>query len=228
MGFSAFSTCILVDQTNQIGEFKRFAHVVIGPAFSSFLSKIAVAGQHHVRDLSSLIVRFQRAAKLLAAHAFDRQVGENHRRQQLFRSLQRRLSVGDDLTLTSCAPKDQGDQAGYLRVVFHDENHELDSNRMRTRFRACPSAAPEAQPTMFQTTSTPPVMRVGSTCCQANSPNANATPKVIVAVYVAFRDHRALSRERNASAPQGTKKRMPAVAGAIAARTAAAVADPAS
>src|SRR6266536_5671032 len=77
IGFSAFSSCIFVDQTNQIGEFKRFAHVVVGAALPCFLSKIAVAGQNDVGDAARVLLRLQGRAKLIAGHAFDREIGED-------------------------------------------------------------------------------------------------------------------------------------------------------
>src|SRR5438034_7912516 len=71
IGFSAFSSCIFVDQTNQIGEFKRFAHVVVRATLPCFLSKIAVAGEDDVRDMARVLLRLERRAKLIAGHAFD-------------------------------------------------------------------------------------------------------------------------------------------------------------
>src|SRR5438093_3628800 len=137
IGFSAFSSCIFVDQTNQIGEFKRFAHIVIGAAFSRFLSEIAIAREHDVRNVLCLLLRFERRAKLIAAHALDRQVGEDHRRFQLFRAPERSLPVRDNLALPAVALKNQRDEAGDLRIIFYDQNHNSSpySNRTRTRFR---------------------------------------------------------------------------------------------
>src|SRR6266849_1454890 len=73
IGFSAFSSCIFVDQTNQIGKFKRFAHVVIGAALARFLSEIAVAGENDVRDMARLLLRFEHSAKLITGHSLDSQ-----------------------------------------------------------------------------------------------------------------------------------------------------------
>src|SRR5258708_4367830 len=124
IGFSAFSSCIFFDQTNQIGEFKRFAHVVVGAALTCFLSEIAVAGENDVRDLARLVLRFERRAKLIARHALDRQVREDHRWLRLPCTSQRRMSVRHDLTLPAVPLQNERDEPCNLRIVFHDQNHE--------------------------------------------------------------------------------------------------------
>src|ERR1043165_5144474 len=76
IGVSAFSSCILFDQAEQIGEFKRFAEVVVGAAGAGLLGDVAVAGEDHVRDPARLLELFEVAAKGLAVHPFDGEVGE--------------------------------------------------------------------------------------------------------------------------------------------------------
>src|SRR5204862_7701952 len=81
-GSSAFS-CIFVDETDQIGEFKRFAEEVVGAALAGFLRDVAIAGEADVRDLPGTGVRLQQVAQLSPAHPLDGQVGEDHGGTQL-------------------------------------------------------------------------------------------------------------------------------------------------
>src|SRR6266508_1196023 len=75
IGFSAFGSCIFVDQTNQIGEFKRFAHVVIGSTLTRFLRQIAVSGENDIRNAMRFLVRFECAAKLHSVHSLSGEIG---------------------------------------------------------------------------------------------------------------------------------------------------------
>src|SRR5689334_12394070 len=68
IGVSAFSSCILFDQTEQIGEFKRFAEVIVGAAGAGLFGDVAVAGQDDVGDRARLLELFQVAAQRLAVH----------------------------------------------------------------------------------------------------------------------------------------------------------------
>src|SRR5207237_7700064 len=45
IGFSAFSSCIFVDQTDEVLEFKRFAHVVVGATDARLRGDVAIAGE---------------------------------------------------------------------------------------------------------------------------------------------------------------------------------------
>src|SRR5687768_6715051 len=62
IGFSALSSCIFFDETNQVLEFKRFAHVVVGAADTRLLGDVAIARHDHVRDVLRLRVRLERTA----------------------------------------------------------------------------------------------------------------------------------------------------------------------
>src|SRR4051812_32896794 len=63
IGGSAFSgSCIFVDQAKQIGEFKRFAEVVVGAAGAGLFGDVAVAGEDHVRDRARLLELLEIAA----------------------------------------------------------------------------------------------------------------------------------------------------------------------
>src|SRR5688572_5068399 len=77
IGFSAFSSCIFVDELDQVVEFKRFAHEVVGPADARLFGDVAVAGNDDVGDVLRLGVGLEGAAQLLAAHSFDGEVGED-------------------------------------------------------------------------------------------------------------------------------------------------------
>src|SRR5262245_61367337 len=91
-GFSALS-CILVDEANQIGEFKRFAQEVVRAALPRLLGDVAVAGEDDVGDGLGLRGAFECVAQILTAHPFDGQVGEDHRRAHLLGPLERGLPV---------------------------------------------------------------------------------------------------------------------------------------
>src|SRR3989442_15853147 len=67
IGFSAFSSCILFDQTNQVLEFKRFAHEVIGPAAFGLRRDIDVTGNYDVGNGLRFRLRAQRRAKCAAS-----------------------------------------------------------------------------------------------------------------------------------------------------------------
>ena len=56
-GFSALRACIFVDKTNQVLEFKRFAHVVVGAALPRFLGDVTVAGEDDVGNAAGLILQ---------------------------------------------------------------------------------------------------------------------------------------------------------------------------
>src|SRR6266550_2675823 len=62
-GSSAFNR-IFVDETDQVGEFKRFAEEVVGAALAGFLRDVAIAGEDDVRDLLRAGVRLQPVAQL--------------------------------------------------------------------------------------------------------------------------------------------------------------------
>src|SRR5436190_7581288 len=82
-GSSAFScifVSVLVDQANQVGEFKRFAEEVVGAALTGFLRDVAVAGEDDVGDRLGSGVGLERVAELPPAHPFDGEVGEDHGR----------------------------------------------------------------------------------------------------------------------------------------------------
>src|SRR5438128_1159120 len=76
IGFSAFSSCIFPDETNEVVEFKRFAHVVVGTALPGLFGDVAVAGDDDVRDVLRFRAGLERAAQRLAAHAFDGEIRE--------------------------------------------------------------------------------------------------------------------------------------------------------
>src|SRR3954468_3324250 len=62
IGFSALSSCIFVDKANQVLEFKRFAHVVVGAADARFFGDVAVTGHDDVRDAFRLRLPLEDAA----------------------------------------------------------------------------------------------------------------------------------------------------------------------
>src|SRR5947207_1950234 len=76
-GRSAFS-CIFVDQTDEVGEFKRFAEEVVGAALAGLLFDVAVAGEDDVRDAAGLLLRLERVAEPGAAHPSPGEVGADH------------------------------------------------------------------------------------------------------------------------------------------------------
>src|SRR5260370_25305066 len=61
-GFSAFSTCILVDESNQIIEFKGLAHVIVSAPVPRLLRDVAVTPQDDVGDVSGPAPRLQSRA----------------------------------------------------------------------------------------------------------------------------------------------------------------------
>src|SRR6185436_3938930 len=63
VGFSALSSCIFIDQSDEVVEFKWLAHVVIGAADARLLGDVAVAGENHIGDALRLRFRLQRAAE---------------------------------------------------------------------------------------------------------------------------------------------------------------------
>jgi hypothetical protein len=90
------SSCIFVHETNQVVEFERLPHVIVRPALPRLLGDVAVAGDDDVRNVLRFRVRFQRTAERFAAHAFDGEVGEDHRGPLLERAVQRTLSIRHD------------------------------------------------------------------------------------------------------------------------------------
>src|SRR6266550_6283920 len=80
-GSSAFScifVSVLVDQANQVGEFKRFAEEVVGAALAGLLRDVAVAGEDDVGDRPGAGIGLERVAQLPAPHPLDGEVGEDH------------------------------------------------------------------------------------------------------------------------------------------------------
>src|SRR5437763_9333180 len=55
-GFSAFSSCIFVDQTDQVRKIERFDEVVVGAALARFLGDVTIAGEHDVRNRARVLV----------------------------------------------------------------------------------------------------------------------------------------------------------------------------
>src|SRR5688500_57476 len=97
IGFSALSSCIFFDETDQVVEFKRFAHVVVSAADARLLGDVAVARHDDVWDVLRIRIRLERTAKLLAAHAFDGEIREDHGRLRGLRAIECALSIRDDL-----------------------------------------------------------------------------------------------------------------------------------
>src|SRR5438477_9424049 len=86
---SALSSCIFFDEANEVIEFKRLAHVIVGAAVARFVGDVAIAGEDDVRDVLRLRMLLERTAKRVAAHPFDGEVGEDQRRLERLRALER-------------------------------------------------------------------------------------------------------------------------------------------
>src|SRR5436190_1069651 len=77
-GFSAFSSCILFNETDQVRELEWFHEIVIGAALPRFLGDVAIARDDDVRNRFCLCLSFQCRAKGRTVHPFDGEVGEDH------------------------------------------------------------------------------------------------------------------------------------------------------
>src|SRR5437660_1733082 len=106
-GFSAFSSCILFNEPDQVRELKWFAEEIVGAALPRFLGDVSVAGEDDIWNGACLGLPFQRAAERFAVHPFDGQVGEDHLRIQLLRAREGRRAVRDDLAVAPVALQDQ-------------------------------------------------------------------------------------------------------------------------
>src|SRR5215213_10133014 len=51
IGFSAFSSCIFIDETDEVFELERFTHEIVRSAHARLLGDVAVAGHDDVRDV---------------------------------------------------------------------------------------------------------------------------------------------------------------------------------
>src|ERR1700686_788050 len=54
-GFSAFSSCILINEPDQVREIERFHEVVVRAALTCFLGDVAIAGEDDIRDRPRLV-----------------------------------------------------------------------------------------------------------------------------------------------------------------------------
>src|SRR3954447_21177167 len=79
-GFSAFSSCIFVDEPEQVRELEWFDEIVVGAALARFLGDVAVSGEDDVGDRARLRLALERTAEGGAVHPFDGEVGEDHLR----------------------------------------------------------------------------------------------------------------------------------------------------
>src|ERR1043166_5740853 len=128
-GFSAFSSCILFNEPDQVRKLERFAKIIVGAALLRLFSDVAVAGENDVGDGAGFRLPLQRAAKRLAVHPLDGEVGEDHLRMQLLRARKGSRAVRDDLTVAPIALQYQRYQPRHLRIVFNDENQFLTPSR---------------------------------------------------------------------------------------------------
>src|SRR5229473_3371427 len=124
-GFSAFSSCILFNEPDQVRKIERFHEVVVRAALTRFLGDVTIAGEDHVRDRPGLVLPFQSAAERGAVHPFDSEIGQDQLRTILLHALEGGGAVGHDLTVAPVALQDERDQAPYLRIIFHDKDHSL-------------------------------------------------------------------------------------------------------
>src|SRR3954447_9337663 len=128
-GFSAFSSCILFNEPDQVRELERLAEVVVGAALLRFFGDVAVAGEDDVRNRARIGAGLQFAAQRGAVHPFDGEVGEDHLRMRLLGAREGSGAVRDDLAVAPVALQDQRDQPRYLRIVFNDEDQFITPNR---------------------------------------------------------------------------------------------------
>src|SRR3954452_23062638 len=93
-GFSAFSSCILFNEPDQVRKIERLDEVIVGAALPRFLGDVAIAGKNDVRNGAGIRLRFQCAAKRGPAHPSEGEIAENHLRGYFLRARQRSRAVG--------------------------------------------------------------------------------------------------------------------------------------